>query len=104
MIVIVGPTGIGKTKLSIALAKRYNTEIISGDSVQVYKELNIGSAKATSQEMEEIPHHLINLYDPRDDFSVALYQTLVRNKIKDFKDNFILNTEDIFKRENLRRD
>jgi len=86
MIVIVGPTGIGKTKLSIALAKRYNTEIISGDSVQVYKELNIGSAKATSQEMEEIPHHLINLYDPRDDFSVALYQTLVRNKIKDFKD------------------
>lgn len=86
MIVIVGPTGIGKTKLSIALAKQYKTEIISGDSVQVYRELNIGSAKVTKQEMKEIPHHLIDLYDPTEDFSVALYQKLVRNKIQDFKD------------------
>lgn len=90
MIVIVGPTGIGKTKLSIALAKRYNTEIISGDSVQVYKELNIGSAKVTKQEMEEIPHHLIDLYDPTEDFSVAIYQKLVRSKIQDFKDQGLI--------------
>ena len=85
MIVIVGPTGIGKTKLSIALAKRYNTEIISGDSVQVYKELNIGSAKVTEQEKEDITHHLIDLYEPTEDFSVAIYQKLVRNKIQDFQ-------------------
>lgn len=86
MIVIVGPTGIGKTKLSIALAKRYKTEIISGDSVQVYKELNIGSAKVTKEEMEGIPHHLIDLYEPTEDFSVAIYQELVRSKIKEFDD------------------
>jgi len=85
MIVIFGPTGIGKTKLSIALAKRYNTEIISGDSVQVYKELNIGSAKVTEQEKEDITHHLIDLYEPTEDFSVAIYQKLVRNKIQDFQ-------------------
>lgn len=85
MIVIVGPTGIGKTKLSIALAKRYNTEIISGDSVQVYKGLNIGSAKVTEEEMENIPHHLIDLYEPTENFSVAIYQKLVRGKIEEFQ-------------------
>lgn len=83
--VIVGPTGIGKTKLSIALAKHFNTEIISGDSVQVYKELNIGSAKVTEEEMENIPHHLIDILDPTEDFSVALFQKLVREKINDFE-------------------
>jgi tRNA dimethylallyltransferase len=86
MIVIVGPTGIGKTKLSIALAKKYNTEIISGDSIQVYKELNIGSAKVTQAEMDNIPHHLIDIYEPTENFSVALYQRLVRNKIQEFVD------------------
>ncbi len=85
IIVIVGPTGIGKTNLSIALAKHYNTEIISGDSVQVYKELNIGSAKASALEMDGITHHLIDILEPTEDFSVALFQKLVRNKITDFK-------------------
>ena len=80
IIVIVGPTGIGKTKLSIALAKYLNTEIISGDSVQVYKELNIGSAKVTKEEMNGIKHHLIDILEPTEDFSVALYQKLVRKK------------------------
>lgn len=83
--VIVGPTGIGKTKLSIALAKHFNTEIISGDSVQVYKELDIGSAKVTDKEQEGIPHHLIDILDPTEDFSVALFQELVRGKIEDFQ-------------------
>lgn len=84
--VIVGPTGIGKTKLSIALAKHLQTEIISGDSVQVYKELNIGSAKVTEDEMENIPHHLIDILEPTEDFSVALFQELVRGKIHDFEE------------------
>jgi tRNA dimethylallyltransferase len=79
--VIVGPTGIGKTKLSIALAKHFNTEIISGDSVQVYKELNIGSAKVTVDEMNGVTHHLIDILEPTEDFSVALFQKLVREKI-----------------------
>lgn len=86
MIIIVGPTGIGKTKLSIEIAKYLHSEIISGDSVQVYKRLNIGSAKVTKEEMENIPHHLIDLYEPTEDFSVAIYQELVRNKIQEFED------------------
>ena len=84
MIVLVGPTGIGKTKLSIMLAKHYNTEIISGDSVQVYKKLDIGSAKVTKEETQGIKHHLIDIFEPTEDFSVALYQKLVRNKIDEF--------------------
>jgi len=87
MIVIVGPTGIGKTKLSIMLAKHLNTEIISGDSVQVYKELDIGSAKVTKEEQEGIKHHLIDYLEPNEDFSVAMFQKIVRDKIKEFKDN-----------------
>lgn len=86
IIVIVGPTGIGKTKLSIALARHFNTEIISGDSVQVYKELNIGSAKVTKEEQAGIKHHLIDFLEPDEDFSVALYQTLVREKITEFEE------------------
>ena len=89
IIVVIGPTGIGKTKLSLALAKHYNTEIISGDSVQVYKELNIGSAKIKESEMDGIKHHLIDILEPTEDFSVALFQRIVREKIKDFKDREI---------------
>ena len=85
IIVIIGPTGIGKTKLSLALAKHYNTEIISGDSVQVYKGLNIGSAKIKESEMNGIKHHLIDILEPTEDFSVALFQRIVREKIKDFE-------------------
>ncbi len=81
IIVIVGPTGIGKTKLSIALAKKYNTEIISGDSVQVYKGLDIGSAKITEKEKAGIKHHLLDILEPHEDFSVAVFQKLVREKI-----------------------
>lgn len=84
--VIVGPTGIGKTKLSIELAKYFDTEIISGDSVQVYKGLDIGSAKVTKDEMDGVKHHLIDILDPTDDFSVAMFQTLVRSKIKEINE------------------
>ena len=88
--VIVGPTGIGKTKLSVALAKHFNTEIISGDSVQVYKELNIGSAKVTEAEKEGVTHHLIDILEPDDNFSVALFQQLVRKKIASFEEKGLI--------------
>ena len=61
IIVIVGPTGVGKTKLSIELAKKINGEIINADSVSIYKHLNIGSAKPTEQEQKEAKHHLIDI-------------------------------------------
>lgn len=85
IVVIVGPTGIGKTKLSIEIAKYLKTEIISGDSVQVYQGLDIGSAKVTKEEMQGIKHHLIDILNPKESFSVALYQKLVRNKIEEFQ-------------------
>ena len=90
IVVIVGPTGVGKTKLSVELAKYYGTEIISGDSVQVYKELNIGSAKVTKEEMQGIKHHMIDVLEPSEDFSVAIYQKMVREKIKEFEDKDLL--------------
>lgn len=86
IIVVVGPTGIGKTKLSISLAKHLHTEIISGDSIQVYKRLDIGSAKVKEEEKEGIKHHLIDILEPTENFSVALFQKLVRGKISEFEE------------------
>lgn len=83
IIVIVGPTGIGKTKLSIELAKKFDAEIINGDSVSVYKELNIGSAKPTLSEREGIPHHLLDIRNVEEDYSVYNYQIDVRNLINE---------------------
>lgn len=81
IIVIVGPTGIGKTKLSIELAKRLDAEIINGDSVSIYKDLDIGSAKPTIEEREGIPHHLIDIRKVDEDYTVFDYQRDVRQKI-----------------------
>ncbi len=81
IIVIVGPTGVGKTKLSIALAKHFNGEIINADSVQIYKELNIGTAKIKTQEKENIPHHLIDIKKVEDNYSVFDYQSDARKII-----------------------
>lgn len=81
VLVIIGPTAVGKTKLSIELAKRLNGEIISGDSMQIYKGMDIGTAKIKPEEMEGIPHHLIDIKDPSENFSVAEFQELVREKI-----------------------
>ena len=83
VIAIVGPTAVGKTALSIKLAKAFNGEIINGDSMQVYRELHIGTAKITQEEMEGIPHHLLDIKDPDESFSVAEYQRLVRGKIEE---------------------
>ncbi|TQR21021.1 tRNA (adenosine(37)-N6)-dimethylallyltransferase MiaA [Psychrobacillus vulpis] len=81
VIAIVGPTAVGKTALSIELAKSFNGEIINGDSMQVYRGLSIGTAKIEPNEMEGVPHHLLDIKDPTDNFSVAEYQKLVREKI-----------------------
>lgn len=85
IIVIVGPTGVGKTKLSIELAKNYNAEIINGDSIQIYKELDIGSAKVTENEKENIPHHLFDIQEVTKDYSVYDYQKDCRQKIKEIQ-------------------
>lgn len=81
IIVITGPTGVGKTKLSIELAKRYNAEIINGDAVQVYKGLDIGSAKVTEEEKENIPHHLFDIKEVNEDYSIFDYQKDCRKLI-----------------------
>lgn len=83
IIVIVGPTGVGKTKLSIELAKRLDGEIINGDSVSIYKGLDIGSAKPTMEEREGIVHHLIDICDIDDNYTIYEYQRDVRRKIDD---------------------
>ena len=74
VIVIVGPTGVGKTKLSIELAKLNNGEIINADSTQVYKGMNIATAKVTEEEKENIPHHLLDIKDITEDYTVYDYQ------------------------------
>ena len=76
IIVICGPTATGKTNLSIHLAKKYNAEIISADSRQIYRGLDIGSAKITPKEMNGVPHHLIDIANPKDSFSVQQYTEL----------------------------
>ena len=83
IIVIVGPTGVGKTKMSIELAKKFDAEIINGDSVSIYKELDIGSAKPSIEEREGIVHHLIDIKDVSEDYTVYDYQKDVRALIKD---------------------
>ncbi|MFD0771196.1 tRNA (adenosine(37)-N6)-dimethylallyltransferase MiaA [Bacillus sp. CGMCC 1.60114] len=83
VIVIIGPTAVGKTKLSIELAKALNGEIISGDSMQIYRNMDIGTAKVTEEEMDGIPHYMIDIKNPEDSFSVAEFQELVRGHIAD---------------------
>ena len=74
IIAIVGPTGVGKTKMSISLAKKYNAEIISVDSMQIYKKMDIGTSKVTKEEMDGVVHHMIDIKNPEEDYSVFDYQ------------------------------
>ena len=78
VIVIVGPTACGKTSLSVALAKKFDGEIISADSMQIYRGMDIGTAKVTPEQMEGVPHHMIDIVDPQQDFSLADYLRLAR--------------------------
>lgn len=83
IICIVGPTGVGKTKLSVELAKKLNAEIINADSMQVYRHLDIATAKIKEEEKEGIPHHLFDIVDPEDIYTVYDYQKDCRKKIKE---------------------
>jgi tRNA dimethylallyltransferase len=83
MIIITGPTASGKTGLSVALAKKYNGEIISADSMQVYRHMDIGTAKPTLEERQGIIHHLMDVVDPWETFTVAQFQTLATQAIED---------------------
>lgn len=83
VIVITGPTAVGKTKLSIELAKKLNGEIINADAMQVYKGLNIGTAKITEEEKENIPHHLFDIKEVEEEYSIYNYQKDCRKVIDD---------------------
>ena len=83
LIVICGPTATGKSDLAVALAQKFNGEIVSADSRQVYRGLNIGSGKITKEEMCGIPHHLIDVADPKEVFSVEKFKTLAQKAITD---------------------
>ena len=85
IIVILGPTSSGKTGLSIKLAKKFNGEVVSADSRQVYKGMDIGTGKVTKKEMAGIPHYLLDVANPKTRFSVAQYQSLALKAIKDIQ-------------------
>ena len=81
MIILTGPTAVGKTDLSIQLAKVINGEIISADSMQVYRHMDIGSAKVTPEEMDGVPHHLIDVLEPEEEFNVVVFQKLAKEAL-----------------------
>lgn len=83
LIVLTGPTAVGKTKLSIALAKAVNGEIISADSMQVYRYMDVGSAKITPDEMDGVPHHLVDVLEPTEDFNIVLFQQLAKKSMEE---------------------
>lgn len=91
IIAVVGPTGVGKTKMSIALAKKYNAEIISCDSMQIYKKMDIGTAKVTKDEMKGVTHHLINIKDINEEYSVYDYQRDAREVL----DNLLSKSKNV---------
>ncbi|MDF2816049.1 MAG: tRNA delta(2)-isopentenylpyrophosphate transferase [Paenibacillus sp.] len=83
LLVLIGPTAVGKTRLSLEIAQRFNCEIISGDSMQVYRRMDIGTAKASLAERQIVPHHMIDIHEPQYPFSVAEFQERARSLIKD---------------------
>lgn len=83
LIILTGPTAVGKTKASIGLAKAVDGEIISADSMQVYRHMDIGSAKIKPEEMEGIPHHLIDVLKPDDEFHVVKFQQLAKKAMRE---------------------
>ncbi|MBQ3795601.1 MAG: tRNA (adenosine(37)-N6)-dimethylallyltransferase MiaA [Butyrivibrio sp.] len=86
LVILTGPTAVGKSKLSIELAKRLGGEIISADSMQVYKYMNIGTDKISPEKMGGVPHHLIDFLEPTEDFNVFMFQKLVKEKIAEISE------------------
>jgi len=82
-IIIAGPTAVGKTKSSIALAKKIGGEIISADSMQVYRKMDIGSAKIMPEEMDGVTHHLIDVLDPIEPFNVTVFQEMAKKAMEE---------------------
>lgn len=85
LVILTGPTAVGKTALSVAFAKAINGEIISADSMQVYRHMDIGSAKVTKEEMEGVPHHLIDVLEPAEEFNVVLFQRMARQAAEEIE-------------------
>ena len=83
LFVVLGPTAVGKSAVGIDIAKRLRGEIINADSLQVYKYLNIGTAKPSSKELHEVSHHLINIVDPDEDFNAGMFRSRAASTIKD---------------------
>ena len=83
MVAVVGPTATGKTALGVALAQRFSGEVISADSMQVYRHMDIGSAKVTKEEMDGVRHHLIDVLDPWDEFNVVVFQKLAKEAMEE---------------------
>ena len=83
VIAVAGPTAVGKTKFAIEVARRFDGEVVSCDSMQLYKFMNIGSAKPDAEELAQVKHHLVDIIDPRVPFSVAEYQQLAKAAIAD---------------------
>lgn len=83
LVILTGPTAVGKTALSIALAKSINGEIVSADSMQVYRHMDIGSAKITAEEMAGVPHHLIDVMEPTEAFNVVIFQELAKEAMEE---------------------
>ncbi|MDF2800578.1 MAG: hypothetical protein K0S61_481 [Anaerocolumna sp.] len=83
LVILTGPTAVGKTEISIKLAKRINGEIISADSMQVYKHMDIGTAKIKKEEMQGVPHYLIDILEPNEEFNVVKFQEYTLNAMKE---------------------
>ncbi len=83
LVILTGPTAVGKTELSVALAKAIGGEIISADSMQVYRHMDIGSAKVTREEMAGVPHHLIDVLEPTEEFNVVLFQRMAAQAVEE---------------------
>ena len=87
VIVLTGPTGVGKTKTALEIAKHLNTDIINGDAFQIYDKMYIGTAAPTDEEKSVVNHLLFNWLDPKSEFSICDYQKIVRNKIDEQTEN-----------------
>ncbi len=85
LLVITGPTATGKTALGVALAKRIGGEVISADSMQIYRGMDVGTAKPTAAEMDGVPHHMLDVADPRERFSVAKYARMAAACVEDIR-------------------